>query len=186
VDEESIICIKKCLSGWKIIEFCRLVLFICFEFIFVYIFIFVFNHQCTFNSKYLCSFTLIPSDHFLFCVWVLYSRLSPEFVLACSASSVMSHSLGPYCSPSVHGILQARILEWVTMPFSRGSSWPRDWISISCIAGRFFTSEPWRKHPCLGQFTGYSLCISVAWYILAVSTSETFKRNQENTNGTLC
>ena len=35
------------------------------------------------------------------------------------------------CSPSgssVHGILQARILEWVAMPFSRGSSWPRDWI----------------------------------------------------------
>ena len=35
------------------------------------------------------------------------------------------------CSPpgsSVHGILQARILEWVTMPSSRGSSWPRDWV----------------------------------------------------------
>ena len=34
------------------------------------------------------------------------------------------------CSPpgsSVHGILQARILEWITMPSSRGSSWPRDW-----------------------------------------------------------
>ena len=164
--------------------------FICFEFLCV--FIFVFNHQCTFNSKYLCSFTLIPSDHFLFCVWVLYSRLSPEFVLARSVSSVISHSLGPYCSPSgssVHGILQARILEWVTMPSSRGSSWPRDWTSISCIsciAGGFFTDEPWRKHPCLGQFTGCSLCISVAWYILAVSTSETFKRNPENTNGTLC
>ena len=57
---------KKCLSGWKIIEFFWLVLFICFEFIFVYICIFVFNHQCTFDSKYLCSFTLIPSDHFLF------------------------------------------------------------------------------------------------------------------------
>ena len=31
---------------------------------------------------------------------------------------------------SVHGILQARILEWVAMPFSRGSSWPRDWKSL--------------------------------------------------------
>ena len=40
---------------------------------------------------------------------------------------------------SVHGILQARVLEWVTIPFSRGSSWPRDWIQVSCIAGRFFT-----------------------------------------------
>ena len=40
---------------------------------------------------------------------------------------------------SVHGILQARILEWVAMPFSRGSFLPRDWTWISCIAGRFFT-----------------------------------------------
>ena len=34
---------------------------------------------------------------------------------------------------SVHGILHARILEWVAMPFSRGSSQPRDQISVSCI-----------------------------------------------------
>ena len=40
---------------------------------------------------------------------------------------------------SVHGILQARILEWIAMLFSRGSSWPRDWTQISCTAGRFFT-----------------------------------------------
>ena len=48
------------------------------------------------------------------------------------------------CSPlgsSVHGIFQARILEWVAMPSSRGSSPPRDRTSISCIAGRFFTTE---------------------------------------------
>ena len=40
------------------------------------------------------------------------------------------------CSPSgssVHGILQPRILEWTIIPFSRGSSWPRDWTLISCI-----------------------------------------------------
>ena len=49
------------------------------------------------------------------------------------------------CSPpvsSVHGILQAGILEWVAMPFFRGSSWPRDGTWVSCIAGRFFTTEP--------------------------------------------
>ena len=40
---------------------------------------------------------------------------------------------------SVHGILQARILEWVAIPFCRGSSWPRDQTWVSCIAGRFFT-----------------------------------------------
>ena len=45
------------------------------------------------------------------------------------------------CSPPgspVHGILQARLLEWVAIPFSRGSSWPRDQIQVSHIAGRFF------------------------------------------------
>ena len=46
------------------------------------------------------------------------------------------------CSPpdfSIHGSLQARILEWVAIPFSRGSFWPRDWAWVSCIAGRFLT-----------------------------------------------
>ena len=46
------------------------------------------------------------------------------------------------CSPpgsSVHGILQAWILEWVAISFSRGSSWSRDRTHVSCIAGRFFT-----------------------------------------------
>ena len=47
------------------------------------------------------------------------------------------------CNPMdyrIHGSLQARILEWVAFPFSRGSSQPRDWTQVSCIAGRFFTS----------------------------------------------
>ena len=45
------------------------------------------------------------------------------------------------CSPpgsSVHGILQANILEWVASPFSRGSSRPRDSTQVSCIASRCF------------------------------------------------
>ena len=41
---------------------------------------------------------------------------------------------------SVHGILRVRILEWIDVPFSRGSSQPRDWIQVSRIAGWFFTS----------------------------------------------
>ena len=40
---------------------------------------------------------------------------------------------------SIHGMLQARILKWVAISFSRGSSWPRNQIHISCIAGIFFT-----------------------------------------------
>ena len=47
------------------------------------------------------------------------------------------------CNPTdytVHEILQVRILEWVALPFSRGSSKPRNLTQISCIAGRFFAS----------------------------------------------
>ena len=43
---------------------------------------------------------------------------------------------------SVHGILQARIVQCVAIPFSRGSPQPRGQIWVSCIAGGFFTSEP--------------------------------------------
>ena len=51
---------------------------------------------------------------------------------------------------SVHGILQARILEWVAIPFSRGSFQPGDQTHGSCITGRFFTTEPPGKLPCIG------------------------------------
>ena len=40
-----------------------------------------------------------------------------------------------------------RILEWVTYPFSRGSSQPRNWTGVSCIAGRFFTNWAIREAP---------------------------------------
>ena len=46
---------------------------------------------------------------------------------------------------SVHGVLQARTLEWVAVPASRGSSWPRDRtciLCVSCTAGGLFTTEP--------------------------------------------
>ena len=60
------------------------------------------------------------------------------------------------CSPpgsSVNGILQARILEWVAMPFSRGSSQTRDWACVTCIAGRCFTICTTRKAlRCLSVF----------------------------------
>ena len=48
----------------------------------------------------------------------------------------MDHSLP---GPSVHGILQARMLEWVAISFSRRSSWPRDRTWVSYIAGKFLT-----------------------------------------------
>ena len=44
---------------------------------------------------------------------------------------------------TVHGILQARILECVAFPFSRGSSRPRDWTQVSHITGGFLPTDPW-------------------------------------------
>ena len=69
------------------------------------------------------------------------------------------------CSPpgsSVHGISQARILEWVSFSFSRGSSQPRDRTHVSCIAGGFFTAEPPGKPSFLSSFSWPSLNLSVA------------------------
>ena len=61
----------------------------------------------------------------------------------------MSDSCDPVdCSPpgsSVHGILQARILEWVAISFSRGSSQPRNRTWVSCISGRWFTDWTMRE-----------------------------------------
>ena len=60
---------------------------------------------------------------------------------------LVTQSCTTFCDPmdcslpgfTIHGILQARILEWVAIPFSRGSSQPRDQTWVSWIAGRFFT-----------------------------------------------
>ena len=73
------------------------------------------------------------------------------------------------CSPpgsSVHGILQARILEWVAIPFSRKSSQPRDRIHVSysfCIADGFFTAEP------LGKLVKYiDIDINITYLYLSI------------------
>ena len=68
---------------------------------------------------------------------------------ACSVAQLCPVLCDPMdCSPpgsSVRRISQARILEWVSISFSRGSSWPKGWTWVSCITGRFFTTEPPRK-----------------------------------------
>ena len=71
-------------------------------------------------------------------------RLYPGFWLKSQhqSRSVLSDSLW-LCT--VHGILQARILEWAAFPFSRGSSQPRDRTQVSHIAGGFFTSWATRE-----------------------------------------
>ena len=65
----------------------------------------------------------------------------PHIAVSSGSRSVVSDSLPPHGPPgsSVHGILQARTLEWVASSFSRGSSRPRDRTHVSHIAGRFLT-----------------------------------------------
>ena len=72
-----------------------------------------------------------------------------------SLKVLVAQSYPTFCDPmdysppgfSVHGLLQARILEWVAISSSRGSSWPRDQTWVFCIAGRFFTIWTTRKAP---------------------------------------
>ena len=80
----------------------------------------------------------------LFDGWVIFQCVC---VYVVKVKMLVSQSCPTLCDPmdyslpgsSVHEILQARILEWVAIPFSRGSSRPRDQIWVSCIAGGFFT-----------------------------------------------
>ena len=71
--------------------------------------------------------------------YVLVAQLCPTLCdpLACSSQG-----------SSVHGILQARILEWIALPFSVGSSQPGDWTQVSHIAGGFFTIWATREAHC--------------------------------------
>ena len=64
---------------------------------------------------------------------------------------------------SVHGILQARIVEWVAMPSSRGSSQLRDQTQVSCIAGGFFTV--WATREALRRLKG-SANIPLEFYLI--------------------
>ena len=70
------------------------------------------------------------------------------------------------CSPpgsSVHGILQARILEWVAISFFRGSSRPRDWTQVSCIAGRSFYQLNHQGSPRILEWVAYPFPRGSSW-----------------------
>ena len=59
----------------------------------------------------------------------------------------------------IHGILKARILKWVAVTFSRGSTWPRDGTQDSCIAGRFVTV--WATRGACRYIYAYALCFGL-------------------------
>ena len=81
-------------------------------------------------------FVFLLHKHFYTCH---YEEMKVKVLVAQSCLTLWDHMDCSLPGSSVHGILQARILEWVAILFSRDSSQQRDWTWISCIAGRFFT-----------------------------------------------
>ena len=113
-------------------------------------------------------FTLLIADHiysFLFARisepqqrvyypirWVFlnfraYTRAESESEVAQSCPTLCDPVDSSLPGFSVHGILQARILEWVTISFSRGSSPLTDQTRVSCIGGRYFNLWPTKEAP---------------------------------------
>ena len=74
--------------------------------------------------------------------YFLVCRVKSESEVAQSCPTLCDPMDGSPPSSSVHGIFQARVLEWVARPSSRASSQHRDQAWVSCIAGGFFTPEP--------------------------------------------
>ena len=95
--------------------------------------------------------------------WTIFLLLKGQWRLACSVTSVLADSLRPYGlyppGSSVPEILQTKILEWVAMPSSRGSSQLRDQTHISCIsciAGAFFSHwATWKAPEAGGSLNKY-------------------------------
>ena len=93
-------------------------------------------------------------DHFIQSIWQLYisyhHNLHSFFFFF-----LVSKSCPTLCDPmdyslpgsSIHGILQARTLEWIAISFTRGSSQQKNWAWVSCISGRFFTDWAIREAP---------------------------------------
>ena len=120
------------------------------------------KRSCTYLRsllRFLQDFGLIFIKQTSFCQIKLFPYSHSRSISKTQSSHVHLCDLMD-CSPpgsSFHGILQERILEWVAIPFSRGSSRFRDRTWVSCIAGRFFITEP----------SGSPLCIQRTfsfWY----------------------
>ena len=91
----------------------------------IYIYIYIVDLQCCVNFCWAAKWL----------TYVLRSVVQP-------CPMLHLHGLcSPPSSSSVHGILQARILEWVAVSFSRGSYWPRDWICVVLQADSLLVSH---------------------------------------------
>ena len=104
------------------------------------------------------KYNVLPSEAGENKSWTFWFRLWTSKLCTKESESEVAQSCLTLCDPmdcclpgfSVHVIFQARVLEWVAISFSRGSSWPRDRTQVSCIAGRRFTlwatKEPYNNY----------------------------------------
>ena len=102
----------------------------------------------------------------------------------------------PICNPmdislpgsSIHGIFQARVLEWSAIAFSNGSSRPGDGSRISCIARRVFTTEPLGKPLCVCTLSHFShvRLFATLWTVAHQDPLSTGFSRQEYWSGLPC
>ena len=114
--------------------------------------------------------TIIPFGIYMLCPKTLFIGEVLVLVYSLLGKWKLLSCIQPFATPyTVPGILQARILEWVAGPFSRGSSQPTDWTQVSHSAGRFFTNWATREAPLLGRYsfqTGW-VCVCVCVCVCA-------------------
>ena len=109
--------------------------------------------------------------HFL----LQYMKVKSEIEVAQSCPTPSDSMDCSLPGSSIHGILQARILEQIAVPFSRGSSQPREWTWVSHTAGRFFTIWATREaHYFLGYLITHWMYLNHCWVSLCLG-SHTFK-----------
>ena len=128
--------------------------------IFIWTFIIMLFHEANYTrlSQYnvLWRFTCLPfhvqNKEFIYILYI-YIYIYIYVIIIIYVKVLVTQLCSALCDPtdcsppgySVHLILQARILEWVAISFSRGSSWPRDQTPASCIAGWFTTDWATRE-----------------------------------------
>ena len=104
-------------------------------------------YYLTFCIKSVCKCWIINSNPVIWAIGILANVHKEEHYLCCC--SLVAQSCSTLCDPldysllglSVHGILQARILQWGGISLSRVSFWPRNGTCVSCFTGGFFTTE---------------------------------------------
>ena len=96
--------------------------------------------ECLGENEYMCMYGKVP----LLFTWNYHNIVNRLCEVTQSCPTLCDPMDCSLPGTSIHGIIQARILEWVAISFSRGSSWPRDW---TCIEGLHFNIWATREAP---------------------------------------